>query len=89
MHAIGVNFATLQTNKLKPFESRATKKRKWRDYFETERASLVNTNSTTANEDIFDYDGSSSNADKIKILQRRLTAWPTFEQTSGFGSEPN
>lgn len=45
MHAIGVNFATLHYNKLKPFETKATKKRKWRDYFDEERASLSNTKS--------------------------------------------
>ena len=40
------------------------------------------------NEEIEDYDGSQINADKTKILSRRLTAWPTSEQASGFGSEP-
>ena len=90
MHAIGVNFATLRSNKLKPFESKATKKRKWRDYFDEERASLSNTKSVVdSKQEIVDYDGSSSQAERIKILQRRLTAWPTFEQASGLGSEPN
>jgi len=41
MNAIGVNFATLRTNRLKPFESRATKKRKWRNTFDSEHSSMV------------------------------------------------
>ena len=31
MHAIGINFVTKQTNRLKPYESKATKNRKWRN----------------------------------------------------------
>lgn len=70
MNAIGVNFATLNTNRLRPFESRATKKRKWRNYFETDRASMNGRLKTAGvpKENIKDYDGSQGNAEKIKIL---------------------
>ena len=85
MNAIGINFATQHTNRLKPFESRASKKRKWRNNFESDRNSV---GKAKLQNEIADYDGSRSDAEKIKILQRRLTAWPTFELASGFGSEP-
>jgi len=81
MHAIGINFATMKSNRLKPFESRATKRRKWRTYFASERNSQrtkVGGKQIEEN-DFVDYDCSRSNAENVKILQRRLAAWPTYE----------
>ena len=37
MHAIGIDFATRVTNKMKPYETHATKKRKWRNYLSSEK----------------------------------------------------
>ena len=37
MHAIGIDFATRATNKMKPYETHATKKRKWRNYLSSEK----------------------------------------------------
>lgn len=70
MNAIGVNFAIDNTNRMKPFESRAAKKRKWRDYSEGEGSSMIKEKEITLikNEEVQDYDGSSSNAEKLKIL---------------------
>ena len=86
MNAIGINFAAKHSNKLKPFETRASRNRKWRNgTYENDRNKVGK--SMNKNEDIADYDG-SINAEKSKILSRRLTAWPTFEEASGFGSEP-
>lgn len=36
-----------------------------------------------------DYDGTSSNVENVKILQRRLTAWPTHDKASGIGDLPD
>ena len=42
MHAIGINFVTRATNKYKPYETHATKKRKWRNYyFQSEKRMMV------------------------------------------------
>ena len=36
-----------------------------------------------------DYDGTSSNVENVKILQRNLLAFTTRDQASGIGSEPD
>ena len=73
MHAIGINFATRATNKMKPYETHATKKRKWRNYFSSERG--YSTQGSPKARDGWkervpspDYDGTSSNAENHKIL---------------------
>ena len=37
MNAIGINFAMKQENRLKQFESKAARRRKWRNYFASEK----------------------------------------------------
>ncbi len=99
MNAVGINFSTKQMNRLKPFESQSSKRRKWRNYFSSQKQSLTGRNSRTVdrrnqnrdlaqNANVVDYDGSSSNVEKVQILQRRLTAWPTFDKASGIGNDP-
>lgn len=69
MHAIGINFATRTTNKLKPYESHATKKRKWRNYFSSEKMQTeAHSPKNMKDREEIDYDGTSSHAENVKIL---------------------
>lgn len=76
MNAVGINFSTKQMNRLKPFESQASKRRKWRNYFSSQKQSSGGRNSRTVegrannrdlaqNANFVDYDGSSNNAEKV------------------------
>ncbi len=77
MNAVGINFSTKQMNRLKPFESQASKRRKWRNYFSSQKQSSGGRNSRTVegrtnnrqnlaqNTNFVDYDGSSSNVEKV------------------------
>ena len=88
MHAIGIDFATKKTNRLKPFQSRAARTRKWRSVVDEESRGPGKRQQVEQKEPI-DYDGTSSNAENGKILQRRLAAWPTHDTASGIGSGPD
>jgi len=67
MIAVGINFSTKRVNRLKPYESHATKKRKWRNYFSTEKNNEKRTRNRTLEtpHQPIDYDGNLSNADKL------------------------
>ena len=88
MHAIGVDFAMREVNRLKAFESKTSHSRKWKSYFDSERNSNKKSKieSTSQQDDKILYEATSTNKDKI--LQRCLAAWPTPDQTSGIGNEP-
>ena len=71
MNAIGIDFVTKKTNKLKPYESQGRKMRKLRKQYQQENLKSLRTEtmSDKPTQTLVDYDGSTT--EKSVILSRR------------------